>query len=281
MDVGNRDALILPVPPEPFALIIGAAMQRASGEVLETSLRRMGLRPEQVDAPSLDIALRIGTPCFRLTFGAVSVLAGPAAGVALDLADPEHPSTSLLAASLPPRWRDGGACWVFIPEPDAEQDRAPASPTGQTTRMREFFKMMVLVIDLFDASHIFWSPARLWSDAPQFRASIAEMLASGMPPVLHLVAFRRQEIDGDASMGTRGLMIFAGQELEARIPGGWTVAEMVRRLSRLALDMMLNGPVQHARTMRGLEAGEWIDLLPPTGGRHHRSTVVVEFGRDS
>lgn len=280
MDVGNRDSLILPVPPEPFALIIGAAMQRASGEVLETSLRHMGLRPERVDAPALDIALRIGTPCFRLTFGAVSILAGRAAGPALDLADPDHPSTSLLAASLPPRWRESGACWVFIPEPDAEQDGAQASSTGQPTRMREFFKLMVLLIDLFDASHIFWSPARLWSDAPQFRASIAEMLASGMPPVLHLVAFRRREIDGGASMGTRGLMLFAGQELEARIPGGWTVAEMVRRLSRLALDMMLNGPVHHARTMRGMEAGEWIDLLPPASGRHHRSTVVVEFGRD-
>ena len=100
--------------------------------------------------------------------------------------------------------------------------------------MREFFKMMVLLIDLFDASHLFWSPARLWSDASQFRASIAEMLASGMPPVLHLVAFRRREGAGGASMGTRGLALFAGQELEAPVPDGWTVAEMVRRLSRLA-----------------------------------------------
>src|SRR3546814_2830630 len=85
------------------------------------------------------------------------------------------------------------------------------------------------------------------------------MLASGMPPVLHLVAFRRRDAGDGAIMVTRGLALFAGQELEARIPGGWTVAEMVRRLSRLALDMMLNGPVHTARTMRGLDAGEWID----------------------
>src|SRR3546814_15721579 len=88
--------------------------------------------------------------------------------------------------------------------------------------------MMVLLIDLFDASHIFWSPARLWSDAPQFRASIAEMLASGMPPVLHLVAFRRKDLRSGASITTRGLALFAGPELEARIPNGWTVAEMVQ-----------------------------------------------------
>lgn len=274
MDVGNRDALILPVPPEPFALIVGAAMRDGSSEATEASLRRMGLKPERIDGN--DVAARIAAPRFRLTFGAVSLLAGPAAGAALDLADPDHPSTSLLAASLPRRWRESGACWVFIPEPDD----ASASSTEQPKRMREFFKMMVLLIDLFDASHIFWSPARLWSDAPQFRASIAEMLASGMPPVLHLVAFRRKDVGNGASIGTRGLALFAEQELEARIPGGWTVAEMVRRLSRLALDMMLNGPVQNARTMRGLEAGEWIEILPPPQNAGRRSTVVVEFGRD-
>lgn len=280
MDVGNRDALILPVPPEPFALIVGATMDGGSSEAVETALRRMGLKPERVEGDNADVAARIAAPRFRLTFGAVAVLAGPAAGAALDLADPDHPSTSLLAASLPLRWRENGACWVFIPERDPGRDDASASSTEQPTRMREFFKMMVLLIDLFDASHIFWSPARLWSDAPQFRASIAEMLASGMPPVLHLVAFRRKDVGDGASIGTRGLALFAGQELEARIPGGWTVAEMVRRLSRLALDMMLNGPVQYARTMRGLEAGEWIEILPPLGNTGQRSTVVVEFGRD-
>ena len=276
MDVGNSDALILPVPPEPFALIVGIAERGGPREEIEASLRRMGLKPERVDRASDDIAGQIAAPRFRLRFGAMSVLASPAAEASLDFADPEHPSTSLLAASLPQKWRENGSCWLFVPERDPE---APIVATGQPTRMREFFKMMVLLIDLFEASHIFWSPARLWSDAPQFRASIAEMLASGMPPILHLVAFRRKD-DGDgASMGTRGLALFAGQELEARIPGGWTVAEMVKRLSRLALDMMLNGPVRYPRTMRGIEAGEWIEMLPPPENAGQRSTVIVEFGR--
>ena len=156
-----------------------------------------------------------------------------------------------------------------------------ATATAQPTQMREFFKIMVLLVDLFDAGHLFWSPARLWSDAPQFRAAIAEMLASGMPPVLHLVAFRRREgAAGADEIGTRGLALFAGQELAARMPDGWTVADMVKRLSRLALDMMLNGPVNGARTMRGLESGEWIDVSPPSGSDGQRSTVIVEFGRD-
>lgn len=271
MEAGNTDALILPVPPEPFALVVGAAMQGQSEEVLETALRHMGLRPERVERDAVDMA----EPRFRLRFGAVSVLAGPATDGARDTADPEYPSTSLLAASLPRDWRHDGHCWMFIPERYDEPTTSPEPPI----RMREFFKMMVLLIDLFDASHLFWSPARLWSDAPQFRASIAEMLASGMPPVLHLVAFRRHEGAAGASMETRGLALFAGQELEAQIPEGWTVAEMVRRLSRLALDIMLNGPVQHERAMRGLESGEWIDLSP-SRDVGQRSIVVVEFGRD-
>ncbi|HWW55456.1 MAG TPA: hypothetical protein VN047_01040 [Sphingopyxis sp.] len=277
MDAGNRDALILPVPPEPFALVVGTAMRDGSGDALETSLRHMGLRPERVTDDDPDAAGWIGPPRFRLRFGTVSVLAGRAGDMARDLADPDQPSTSLLAASLPHGWQAGGQCWYFIPESRPEAKEAP----GQAARMREFFKMMVLLIDMFDASHIFWSPARLWSDAQQFRASVAEMLASGMPPVLHLVAFRRRDTGDGASMATRGLALFAGQELEARIPGGWTVAEMVRRLSRLALDMMLNGPVLANRTMRGLGAGEWIGLSPRPIGGNQRSTVVVEFGRDT
>ena len=272
MDAGNTDALILPVPPEPFALIVGGAMQDRPAQALETALRHMGLLPERIER---DVA-EVIAPRFRLHFGAVSVLAGPAADAALDAADPEHPSTSLLADRLPRDWRQSGHCWIFVPEGDDER----STSSGQPTRMREFFKTMVLLIDLFDASHLFWSPARLWSDAPQFRAAITEMLASGMPPVLHLVAFRRREGPAGASMGTRGLALFAGQELEARIPDGWTVAEMVRRLSRLALDMMLNGPVKRARSMRGLESGEWIDLSPSPVIDGQRSTVIVEFGRD-
>src|SRR3546814_2877128 len=82
-----------------------------------------------------------------MAFGAVSILAGPAAGAALDLADPDRPSTSLLAASLPRGWRESGDCWIFIPE----NPRAAAPP--ETTRMREFFKMMVLLIDLRSEEH--------------------------------------------------------------------------------------------------------------------------------
>ena len=275
MDSGDDDDLILPVPPEPFALIVGASTAGADPDTIEALLRRMGLQPEPLKDGEGDEA-GLFARRFRLRFGGLSMLAGPAMAAALDFADPDDPATSLLAASLPPGWRDAGTCWLFFPDRD---DGAMAA--DPPLRMREFFKMTVLLIDLFDASHIFWSPARLWSDAEPFRASIAEMLASGMPPVLHLVAFRRKKVDSVARVGTRGLAYFAAQELEAHIPPGWTVADVVRRLSRLALDMMLNGPIRYPRTMRGLDAGEWIGVLPPTGGAKPHVAARVEFGRDA
>ncbi len=273
MQLGYSDTLNRPAPPEPFALVIGPAMLRRSMKEIETAIRHMGLRPERIDGGDVAEA-RVEAPLFRLHFASVSILAGRASADALDLADPLHPSTSQLGASLPKDWRADGQCWVFIPE------AAEAGADAEPVRMREFFKMLVLLIDLFDAGHIFWSPARLWSDGPQFRASIAEMLVSGMPPVLHLVAFRRREDDGQALVRTRGLALFGGQEIEGRIPNGWTVAEMVKRLARLALDIMLNGPVPEPRRLRGLEPGEWVSLSPQSDGDAPRATVLVEFGSD-
>src|SRR3546814_3097868 len=92
-------------------------------------------------------------------------------------------------------------CALPILTPGAEDAASVLTPAAT----REFFKLVVLLIDLFDASHIFWSPARLWSDAPQFRAAVAEMLASGMPPVLHLIAFRRRESTEDRKSTTSEL----------------------------------------------------------------------------
>lgn len=270
MKVDNSDALILPVPPAPFALIVGPAIRRASAAELERAIRHMGLRPERVDSDVPGLA----SQAFRLRFGMLSWIAGRADPSTLDQADPAHPSISLLAASLPRDWRDGKHCWMFIPE-DAE---AQGSGAERPAEGRDYLKAMLLLIDLFDASHLFWSPALLWSDAPQFRASVAEMLTSGMPPVLHLVAFRRHDGDGGETVGTRGLALFVRRELEARMPAGWTVAEMVKRLARLALDMMLHGRFSINRDLQGLAPGETIRLSAADGGRR---VVRVEFDHKS
>jgi hypothetical protein len=263
----------MPVVPEPFALIVGRSDEGGEAGFMG-ALRRMGLRPEPVAAKDR----RAEAPLVRVWFGSASALIGRASADTLDLADPLHPdpATSQLASRLDETWRGAGRVWAVIPEAEGGLDTAG----DLAVRLREYFKAMVLLIDLFDASHIFWAPARLWTDAPQFRDAIAEMLASGMPPVLHLVAFRRSDAPGGAVVRTRGLALFGGQEIEGAIPAGWTVAEMVRRLARLALDIILNGPVAAPRRLRGLDPGEWVSLTLVADEADGSGTVRVEFGSD-
>ena len=263
MDAGSRDALTS--SERPFALVV-APRARSSVEALEAAFRHMGLRPEIVAAEGDD------TPCFRLHLGTLEVLAGRAAASRLALADPGDRATSLIGVRLPPDWRAHG--WFFEP---VERPTGRARPGA---RFDDFYRMLVLLIDLFDAQQMFWSPARLWSDAAQFRGAIAEMQASGMPPVLHLIAFRRRDEAGEGRVATRGLAVFAGQELEATVPAGWDMAAMVQRLARLALDMLLNGPLRRAQQAPGLNSGEWVTLTPQLGGDGRSATVLVEFRFD-
>lgn len=268
MQADSSTTSIAPAAPDPFALIVG----RVAGRDPEAAFRRMGLRPEPVGADVSGVA----APAFRLQLGSMALLIGPASADALAAADPRHPTTSLLAAQLPADWRAEGQVWTLVPEGHDRRDGYDA----QAGRLREFFKMAVLLIDLFGASHIFWSPARLWSDAPQFRGAVAEMLISGMPPVLHLVAFRRSEGADADIVRTRGLALFGGQELESRMPPGWTVAEMVKRLARLALDIIVHGPAAETRHLRGLGPGERVSMTPDPGGAGRDALVRVEFGSD-
>ncbi|APZ97284.1 hypothetical protein BWQ93_01345 [Sphingopyxis sp. QXT-31] len=246
----------------PFALLAGPAM---AGDAVAALMRRMGLQPEVCGADALPL---------RLALGPLTATLDRAAAALLDFADPADRATSSLGIGLLGDWRTKGGCWVVeLGGADGAAD-APSPP------LVDYLKLLVLLIDAFDAAQIFWSPARLWTGAPQFRGAIAEMQASGMPPVLHLVAFRRRDDAGGERVGTRGLAAFAGQELEAPVPPGWDMAAMVKRLARLALDMMLNGAVARAQQAPGLERGETVALTPQPASGARPATVLVEFSAD-
>lgn len=264
MDSPHRDTMTQPAAATQavFALLAGPAMAE---DAVAALMRRMGLQPEAAGAGALPLRLALGLMTATLD------RAGPAL---LDFADPADRATSSLGISLPEDWRTKGACWVV------ELGGADADADALSPPLADYLKLLVLLIDAFDADRIFWSPARLWTGAPQFRGAIAEMQASGMPPVLHLVAFRRRDDAAGERVATRGLAAFAGQELEARIPPGWDMAAMVKRLARLALDMMLNGAVARAQQAPGLERGETVALTPQAAGSGRPATVLVEFSAD-
>lgn len=261
MDNSLRDMSTQPVAPAPLVLLTGPAM---ADEAVTGLMRRMGLQPEASGADALPLRLALGPLTATLD------RAGPAL---LDFADPADRATSSLGTSLPGDWRGQGACWAV--ELGGEGGSGDAPPP-----LADHLKLLVLLIDAFEAAQIFWSPARLWTGASQFRGAIAEMEASGMPPVLHLVAFRRRDDTAGERVATRGLAAFSGQELVARVPPGWDMAAMVKRLARLALDMMINGPVARAQQTPGLERGETVVLTPQPGDSGRPGVVVVEISAD-
>jgi hypothetical protein len=226
----------------PFLLLANCDPMLFDDGVFEPYLRRMGLEPCTATA-SLASADVFGDHCLEIRFAEQRAVAGRLSDAVIDrVAQPDRP---LLSAE------------VLVCAPIS------AASGGKVADSRELFKLTVLLIDLTRADHVYWSPAGLWSDAWAFRAAVAEMLASGMPPVLHLVAFNPTGTDG--ALRSKGLAFFASQELEVRDGGGLPERELVRRLARLAIDAMVNGAISVRRRFPGLVSDERIDVVPGVG----------------
>lgn len=225
-----------------FLLLAGCNPAALAAGKLEPDLRRIGLCPEAREPVASLTNIFDGT-MLAIRFGDHDALAGRAAA-------------AVLQSVLPPQaYPDDGCALACVSVSETAKDRILHS--------RELFKMAVLLIDLTGAEQLYWSPAGLWSDARQFRAAVAEMLVSGMPPVLHLIDFRPD--DATAALRSRGLAHFAGQELALRDGGGLDHKELVRRLARLAIDIMINGPVRAPREFPGMTASERIRVVPGAG----------------
>jgi hypothetical protein len=239
----------------PFALLAGdPAAVAADG--LAARLRRMGFRPEPA-APDLAAAIE-GSP-LRLAFGALRVLAGPPSVAMRAASGPDAFGVTTAGPKPATDWAERAL--AFVPEP-AVRAVGEAAPAAQRYFDRRFFEMLVLLIDTFDADYLYWSPAQLWSRADLFRTAVIEMLDSGMPPVLHLVAFVAAREAGEPVVETRGLRHFTGQEIVTSPPPDMAHRDVVRRLARLALDMLINGPVDKERRFAGLDAGEALIARP-------------------
>lgn len=223
----------------PYLLFLAGESRRLDGATLEPEFRRMGLNPRGAVPAAAHHAGLFVDPPLEIGFASQRALAGPAWP---DLAELKDMANSRQALACVPLGLSSG-------------DRASCS--------RELFKLAVLLIDLCGADRMYWSPAGLWSDARQFQAAVTEMLTSGMPPVLHVVAFHAGR-DG-TGMQTQGLAHFAGQELIATDAVGLDRAGLLRRMARLAIDIMINGAVQAPRSFPGLVEGERIRMRPDGG----------------
>lgn len=111
------------------------------------------------------------------------------------------------------------------------------------------------------AKRMFWPPAALWSSTSELGSAIAAMEAEGLPPVLHLVAFRYADGDhGRSLLTSRGLALFIGAELQLDYPTNFGGAEAVRRLARLAIHAMIAGPPGPKTHMPGILPDELLTV---------------------
>jgi hypothetical protein len=251
------------VASDPYLLLGDGSPTLLETGALALALRRMGLNP--VAGAADDVEIRGESWLVRL--GPQQADIGLAAPALIDESIC-HPET-LWAGSAGTGPGDGPRATLLCrPKWTVPMDRVTAN--------REFFKLAVLLIDMSGAQQIFWSPARLWSAVSAFRQAVVEMLDSGMPPLLHLLAF--QDVPGGGII-TRGLAFFSNQELHLVANAGLDREEAVRRLARLALDIMINGSINAPRRFPGLVPGETIRVGPATGA-DGASLLIVTINRE-
>jgi hypothetical protein len=258
MGTGATADTDLPFAGWHFLLLAGGDGQFADANALAAQLRRMGLAPEIGGDMPAALAGTTHPPTWQLRLGALRVRAGVVRSDAALLHD--------ALTGLYPRCDEPQYALLVTPD-------TPAAEAARVGQSRELFKLACLLADAIDAQHFYWSPAQLWSDVSVFRRAIEEMLASGMPPVLHLVAFPQ---DAAGLLATRGLSFYCGQELAVVDSGGLQAADQLRRLARLAIDMMANGPIRGARRFPGMVAGEVIAVEPAAAGSLERLRIRIE-----
>ncbi len=186
------------------------------------------------------------------------------------------------AAILPDRGdgsgggRDGAGFLALSAALSAAVARAPGvSAPDQGARVliaRRLCALAALLADAAGATGMYWPPADLWSATDRLAPAVIEMEAQSLPPILHLVRFdwadaeAAPDLSTAATLTTAGLAWFCGQELRLVCPRGFAPAEGMRRIARVAVDMLINGPITASQTVKGIVRRERWRIAPPTVG---------------
>jgi hypothetical protein len=248
--------------PPGSALLSGIPQHLLDDDMLADRLRRMGFAP----SPRYDVAYA-GVPASEWQFSF------PDCPMRIVTIDPTEALAQTLSARYPgsegrdfspPEGRVLLLCW---------HEAALRMPDGDLTFILTALAMLSTILH---PRLIQWRPARLWSPAPEMTLAIEKYLNGGPMPVLHIVGFSRTGKGASARIATRGLRTFTGQELSANA-GHLGPAETVRRIARLAIDMIDYGPVVRSETIDGLMPGERI-ALSPSAGDEANGVVDIAIG---
>lgn len=121
------------------------------------------------------------------------------------------------------------------------------------------------------AEQLYWSPASTLSDVSKLSAGLAKAATGQALPVLNLLDL---DFSDPMSISSRGLLPFAGREIRYSIASLGKV-ETVRRILRVAHDIMREGPYPEDCVVPGMETSENIEIkLSPDGATFDVKSVL-------
>jgi len=244
MSARDRDSTKTKLPA--MAVFSGGAAHLQAESALVPMLHRMGLKPGEVgDALLFGKRVRRYPICYGsramdlLQFDCESTIAARLGG--------RHPG-AIEQQFVPPRGPMMVLCW--------SQDSL------HPRRLIDDILATIGVVTAFlDPAWILWTPARIWTHSPALTNAIEKYFSGELLPIMRLVSFVPDRRLDAMVVRTEGLMPFVGQELEA-CTDDREIAETVRRLARIALDLFEHGAIDRNASIEGLEPGERIELRP-------------------
>lgn len=223
-------------------LRVGSGAVALDGALLD----RLGLKPA-AEPPDGAIRLTIAGVGVELVEG------GNASRLAAALGEETDVVPQALGVDAPPAF--DGAEWIGLRLVDGR-------PAARGRRVQRLCAVVALLAELVNADLVYWSPAALWSSAPMLAEAVKVMERQGLPPLLHLVAFRAAATTAELRLTSRGLDWFAGHEIRLITPSSLSATEALRRAARLAVDAMLHNGLEGPMTVDGIEAGEKLTIGP-------------------
>jgi hypothetical protein len=141
---------------------------------------------------------------------------------------------------------------------------------------RGYLKFVAKLVELLRPSAVAANEAGLICDSTYFAEAVNAYLLGGAFPALATIAYDPMEKDG--AILTRGLSLFAGQEI--MFDGkGWPETEIMRRMVRLVHDICTNGPVCENQLISDIQPEFQLQLEP--NAEQAVLNISVHFGASS
>jgi hypothetical protein len=213
-------------------------------------LRQLGLLADAASSGAADEG--IGT--------AVALLFGDTA-VALTMGDGADgpPTDGMANPSVMPIGQGVAASPIAAAEAWLRLDVTVAPGDDRMLVAQRLCSLSALLAARLPVTRLCWLPNQLWTDSRPLADAVIAVERQGLPPVMHLIGFLP---GADGSVTTRGLDWFGLQDMRISAPTGLPVADLVRRLARLAAEQLaVRAPLRRGR-YPGIERGEWVSIEP-------------------